>query len=128
MKIKLLIKIFLLFMPFRFSNDLFALKKCHILHFENLTSSKKLGIKLLMNIVLISDMLHTFLKYEIKYWGQWWKLRDIGQNIQILVIKQGWFLFRLLYFMSTFSQKFFVKSIGIVLKYYLNPVSNISSA
>ena len=42
-------------MPRRFSNDLFALKKSRILHIENLTSNKKIsGIKLLMNIVLIS--------------------------------------------------------------------------
>ena len=42
-------------MPRKFLNDLFALKKCCILHIENLTSNKKnSGIKLLMNIVLIS--------------------------------------------------------------------------
>ena len=28
-------------MPRKFSNDLFALKKCCILHIENLTSNKK---------------------------------------------------------------------------------------
>ena len=28
-------------MPRKFSNDLFALKKCRILHIENLTSNKK---------------------------------------------------------------------------------------
>ena len=29
------------------------------------------------------------LKYEVKNWSQWG--RDIGQNIQILVKKHGWF-------------------------------------
>ena len=39
----------------RFLNDLFALKKCRIVHIENLTTNKKIsGIKLFMNIVLIS--------------------------------------------------------------------------
>ena len=36
-----MIKIFLPIMPRKFSNDLFALKKCCILHIENLTSNKK---------------------------------------------------------------------------------------
>ena len=31
------------------------------------------------------------LKYEVKNWSQWGKFRDIGQNIQILVKKHGWF-------------------------------------
>ena len=58
-------------MPRRFSNDLFALKKCRSLRIENLTSNKRnSGIKLLMKIMLISQLLHTFLKYEIKNWGQ----------------------------------------------------------
>ena len=63
-----MIEKFLLTMPCRFSNDHFALKKCRILHIENVTSNKKKksGIKLLMNIVLISYLLHTFLKYEKK--------------------------------------------------------------
>ena len=40
--------------PYRFPNDLFALKKCSILHIANLSSNKKIsGIKLLMNIMLI---------------------------------------------------------------------------
>ena len=40
-------------MPCRFSNDPFALKKCSILHIENVPSDKKIsGIKLLMNIEL----------------------------------------------------------------------------
>ena len=57
-------------MPRRFSNDLFALNKCSILHIDNLTSNKIiLGIKLLMNIVLMIQLLNTFLKYEIKNWG-----------------------------------------------------------
>ena len=30
-------------MPHRFSNDHFTLKKCRILHIENLTSNKKNG-------------------------------------------------------------------------------------
>ena len=49
-----------------FSNDLFAPKKCPILHIENLTSNKNdSGIKLLMNIALINSILPTILKYEI---------------------------------------------------------------
>ena len=44
-------------MPCRFSNVLFALKKCRILLIENLTSNKKSGIKLLTNKVLISLVL-----------------------------------------------------------------------
>ena len=54
----------------RFSIDLSALKKCPILHIENLTSKKKkLGIKIIMNTVLISSILPTFLKCEIKKFG-----------------------------------------------------------
>ena len=50
----------------RFSNDLFALKKCRILDIENSTSNKKISdIKLLMNTVLINKILPAFLKYEI---------------------------------------------------------------
>ena len=49
------------------SNDLFATNKCRILHIEFLTSSKKkLGIKLLINVVLISCIYPAFLKYEFK--------------------------------------------------------------
>ena len=33
-------------------------------------------------------MLHTFLKYEIKNWGQWCKFRHVGQNIKILASGQ----------------------------------------
>ena len=41
-------KTFLPIMLCRFSIDLFALKKCRILHIENLTSNKKIsGIKFL---------------------------------------------------------------------------------
>ena len=41
-------------MPSRFSNELFALKKCRILHSEYLTSNKNnSGINLLTNKVLI---------------------------------------------------------------------------
>ena len=54
-------------MFYTLSNDLSALKECRILHIENLTSDKKSsGIKLLMNIVLIIEILPKFLKYEIK--------------------------------------------------------------
>ena len=53
------------------SNDLFALKKCYILHIGNLTSNKTFpGIKLFMNIVLINQFFHTFLEYEINNRGQ----------------------------------------------------------
>ena len=49
-----MIRKFFPIMPCRFSNDLFALKECRILHIENLTSNNFFpGIKLLMNIVLI---------------------------------------------------------------------------
>ena len=44
-----------------------------------------------MNIALLSSILPTNLKFEIKEWGQWCKFRDIGQNFQILVRKQSWF-------------------------------------
>ena len=57
-----------LIMLCRISNDLFALKKCRILHIEYLTSNKKSGIKLLANKVLISKLLPAFLK--LKKWGQ----------------------------------------------------------
>ena len=71
-------------MPCRFSNDLFKLKKCRILDIENLTSSSICsGIKLSMNIVLISVMMPSFLKNEIKIRGQWCKNWDMGQNIHI---------------------------------------------
>ena len=54
-------------MPRRFSNDLFALKKCRILHIENLTCNKKIVlIKLLMNIVLISKLLHIYMFEKLK--------------------------------------------------------------
>ena len=66
-----MIKIFPPIMRHRFSNDLIALKKCRFLDIENLSSNKKnSGIKLLMNIMLISSLLHIFLKYEIKIWVQ----------------------------------------------------------
>ena len=57
----------------RFSIDLFALKKCRILHIENLTCNlKDSGINLLLNIALINSILPIILKYEIKKkrWGQ----------------------------------------------------------
>ena len=59
-------------MPCRFLNDLFALKKCSFfLHIENLINNKiNSDIKQLMNIVLNCHMLHAFLKYEIKNFGQ----------------------------------------------------------
>ena len=47
-----------------FSNDLLALKKCRILHIENLTSNEKnSAINLLMNIELINSILS--IKFEI---------------------------------------------------------------
>ena len=111
-----MIKKFLPVMPRKFSNDLFALKKCCILHIENLTVNKKnSGIKLLMNIVLISYLLHTFLKYEIKNWGQWCKFRDIGQNIQIFVKNEGWFYSDFWNLCQLFSKSSLWKSIRIVL-------------
>ena len=70
LKIKLMINKFLPIISGRYSNDLFALKKWHMLQIENLISNKKTSIKLLKNIVLKSYLLHTFLKYEIKNWGQ----------------------------------------------------------
>ena len=42
-KIKLRMKKCLPIVPCRFSNYLFALKKCRIWHIENLTSNKKFG-------------------------------------------------------------------------------------
>ena len=51
-------------------------------------------------------MLHTFVKYKIKNWGQWCNFRDIGQNIQISVKKQGWFYSDFYYVRrSPFSKK-----------------------
>ena len=38
-----IIKKFLSIIPRRFLNDLFALKKCRILHIDNLASNKKFG-------------------------------------------------------------------------------------
>ena len=65
-------------MPYRFSNDLFALKKCRILHIENLISNGIFsGIKLSMSIVLTSQIVPAFLKYEIIIWGQSCKIRVI---------------------------------------------------
>ena len=71
-------------MPYRFSNDLFALKKCsNFLHIKNLISNKiNSGNKHLMN----AESLHVacvFEIYDIKNWGQRCKFRDIGQDIQI---------------------------------------------
>ena len=44
-----------------------TLKKCRILHIENLTSNKNLSvIKLFMNIALVDSMFPTILKYGIK--------------------------------------------------------------
>ena len=41
--------------------------------------------------MLISKLLPAFLKNEVKKYGQRSKFLDIGQNIQILVKKQGWY-------------------------------------
>ena len=39
----------------------------------------------------MDSILPTILKYGKKKLGQWCKLRDIGQNIHILVLKKlGW--------------------------------------
>ena len=46
---------------FTFSNDLYPLKKCSILHKQLFFQ----GIKLLMDIMLISLIMYAFLKYEI---------------------------------------------------------------
>ena len=54
-----------------FQIELFASKKCSVfvLHIENLINNKiNSGIKHLMNIVLNCNMLHAFLKYEMKNW------------------------------------------------------------
>ena len=52
-----------------FSIDLLALKKCRILHIENLTSNEKnSAINLLMNIELINSILS--IKFEI------WNLKN----------------------------------------------------
>lgn len=51
---------------YRYLNDLFAYKKCRIFHIENLTNNKKKRVSSLkINILLYSNMLHVFLKYEI---------------------------------------------------------------
>ena len=72
-----MIKKVLLIVRCRFSIDLFALKKCRILHIKNLTSSKNnSGIKLFMNIALINLILSTILKYEIKI-----KVSDVNFEI-----------------------------------------------
>ena len=50
---------------YRYSNDFFALRKCRVLHIVNLTSNDNFsGIKLLMNIMQVSFLLHAFLQYE----------------------------------------------------------------
>ena len=46
---KLLIKKILPILICRFSNELFELKKCRILHIENLTSNENIGIASLHN-------------------------------------------------------------------------------
>ena len=67
----------------------------------------------------------AYLKYEIKngvgcVWG-------IGQNMQILVKKHGWFYSDFYNLRQLFSKSWLLKSMNIVLNYYLNPVSNIPS-
>ena len=58
----------------------FALKKCGNLHIKNLTRNRNnADIKLLMSIVPMSKILPSFLKYEIKKWGQCRIFRDMGQ-------------------------------------------------
>ena len=71
--------------------------------------------------------MHTFLKYELKNWGQWYKFRDLGLNIQILVKKQGSFYSDFYNLGQLLLKSSLEKSIRIVLKYYLNPVSDIPS-
>ena len=52
-------------MRYRYSNDFFALRKCRVLQIVNLTSNNNFsGIKLLMNIMQVSFLLHAFLQYE----------------------------------------------------------------
>ena len=84
--------------------------------------TKKLGIKHLMTIVLISLILPAFLKYERKKWGQRCNFWAIGQNIKIL------FTFIHVIYVNFFSKSWLLISTRIVLKYYLNPVSNIPSS
>ena len=89
-----MIKRFLPVMPRKFSNDLFALKKCCILHIENLTINKKKNssIDQAFNEHSADKLV---VAYIFKIWnknlGQWCKFRDIGQNILILVKNEGWF-------------------------------------
>ena len=52
----------------------------------------------------------------------------MGQNIQILDKKQGCFYPEVYDSFDFFSKSCLLKSIRIVLEYYLNPVSNIPSA
>ena len=67
----------------------------------------------------------AYLKYEIKngVGGVW----GIGQNMQILVKKQGWFYSDFYNLRQLFSKSWLLKSMNIVLNYYFNPVSNIPS-
>ena len=51
-----------------------------------------------------------------------------GKISKILVKKQGWFYSDFYNLRQIFSQSWLLKSIKIVLKYYLNPVSNIPRA
>ena len=51
----------------------------------------------------------------------------MGQNIQILVKKQGWCYSDFYNLRQQFSKSWVLKSIRNVLEYYLNPVPNISS-
>ena len=52
-------------MRYRYSNDFIALRNCRVLHIVNLTSNDNFsGIKLLMNIMQVSFLLHAFLQYE----------------------------------------------------------------
>lgn len=65
-KIKL-IKKSLPIIPYRFLNEIFALKKYHILQNGNLASNKIFsGINFLMNTFHISLILLVLLKYKIK--------------------------------------------------------------
>ena len=61
---------------------------------------------------------------KLKKCGHWCKFLDVGQDIETLVKKHGWFF----NFCQLFSKSWLLKSIGIILNYYLNPVSNISIA
>ena len=60
--IKLMIKKFLQVMPRRFSNDLFALKKCRI----NLTSNKKIGYQTFNEHSADKLIVAYIFEYEIK--------------------------------------------------------------